>query len=424
MSQTGRRPLLIKGARQVGKTWLVREFAKTFDTFVELNFEREPALGSLFERQRDPRRLVQEIAAFARTPITPGKTLLFFDEVQQSLAAIRSIRYFYEELPALHLVAAGSLLNTVLEKVPTGVGRVSYLHLYPLCISEFLDAAGESILLERVRAQDPVEALPTVHHERLLDLVRMYMLLGGMPGVLAQYFRDGDILACERIQSDLLESFVDDFHKYAKEADIHHLAAVFRSVPLQLGQKFKYVTVDPAVRSRVFARALSLLEMAGIVHKVYQTAADGIPLAARIRSSRFKVLFFDVGLAQRLLAVDLAQWMTNVDISSVNRGAIAEQLVGQELAALFDAGPLAPLTYWHRETRGSSAEVDYVLELDRSIVPIEVKEGTQGGMKSLHLFLKEKKQPRGVKISKYGFSDDGTVATVPFYAIERLAAGR
>lgn len=185
-------------------------------------------------------------------------------------------------------------------------------------------------------------------------------------------------------------------------------------------QKFKYVRVDPSARSRVIARALSLLELAGLVHKAYHTAADGVPIAARIRSNRFKVIFFDVGLAQRLLNIDLGAWMTTIDLSSVNKGAIAKQFVGQELAALFDARPLSPLTYWHREARGSSAEVDYVIQLGEQIVPVEVKEGTQGGMKSLHLFLAEKGQRRGVKISKYGFSDDGKVSTLPFYAVEKL----
>ena len=415
-----RKPLVVKGARQVGKTWLVREFGKTFNSFVEFNFEREPELDEIFKRSLEPERIVKELSAVAGQRIIPGKTLLFFDEVQQSLSAMKSIRYFYEEMPELHLIAAGSLLNMVLDKVPTGVGRISYLNMYPLTFAEFLHGAGEDLLRQKVLDHNIEEQLLEIHHRKLLDYVRVYMLLGGMPAVLSSYFRAQDILSCQQIQTDLLQSFFDDFHKYARDADIHYLANVLRSVPLQLGGKFKYVKVDSSIKSRYLSRALDLLELAGLVHKVYHSSADGVPLSSRIRSNRFKVIFFDTGLAQSLLNVDLKKWLTNVDISAVNRGAIAEQFVGQELAAWQQAGPLRPMTYWHREARGSSAEVDYLLEQGERILPVEVKEGTQGGMKSLHLFLKEKKQTKGLKISKFGFSDDGTVITVPFYAIERL----
>jgi len=418
------RPLLIKGARQVGKTWLVREFARSFDNFVEFNFERQPALTELFSRDLGAERLVRELSAVAGRRIEAGHTLVFLDEAQACPEALASLRYFHEEAPGLHVVAAGSLLNMVLEKVGTGVGRVSYLHMYPLTFGEFLDAAGESVMRERIREQPLSQPLPAIHHERLLELVRHYMLLGGMPAVLARYFHDGDILACRGIQDDLITSYLDDFHKYAKESEIGWLASVFRAVPVQLGQKFKFVAVDPGVKSAHLSRALNLLEMAGIVHKVVHSSADGVPLAARLRSNRFKVVFFDTGLAQRLLSIDLAHWMTSPDFDLINSGAIAEQFVGQELAALHDAAPLHPLVYWHRETRGSSAEVDYLLETDSDVFPLEVKRGSQGGMKSLHLFLREKERKRAVKVSRHPFSDDGTIISVPLYAIERLAQGR
>lgn len=415
-----RRPLLVKGARQVGKTWLVREFGRSFADFVEFNFERQPALKELFSRDLRPVRLISELSAVAGRRIEPGRTLVFLDEAQACPDSLASLRYFHEEAPGLHVVAAGSLLNMVLDKVPTGVGRVTYLHLYPLSFGEFLDAAGETLLRERIRSQRLWEPLAAIHHDHLLDLVRNYMLLGGMPAVLSRYFADRDFLACQAMQDDLTTSFLDDFHKYAREAEIQWLAAVFRSVPVQLGRKFKYAAVDPGVKSLHLSRALDLLEMAGLVHKTVHSAADGVPLSARLRSNRFKVVFFDTGLAQRLLNVDLSHWMTDVDFEVVNGGAIAEQFVGQELAALCDSGPLRPLVYWHREARSSSAEVDYLLERKGDILPVEVKKGAQGGMKSMHLFLREKGRKRGIKVSKHGFSDDGTILTIPFYAVERL----
>lgn len=418
--EKGRKPLLVKGARQVGKTWLVRELGRGFRSFVEFNFEKQPELDSLFVRDLDPARLISELSAVAGIRIIPGETLVFFDEVQQSLSALKSIRYFAEEMPELHLVAAGSLLNMVLDQVPTGVGRVTYITLYPMSFGEFLCAVGEELSRERLLEKGPREPLSQLLHDRLLSQVRKYMLLGGMPAVVARYADDRDILACRQIQEDLVRSFLDDFFKYGKQANPQHLAAVFRSVPAQLGRKFKYVSVDPGVKSVYLSSALTLLEMAGLVHKVYHSCADGLPLAARIRSNRFKVVFFDTGLAQRLLNVDLACWLTDTGLSLVNSGGIAEQFVGQELAWLLGAGPLHPLTYWHREAPGSSAEVDYVIERNGDVWPVEVKEGTQGGMKSMHLFLKEKKRVRGLKISKYPFSDDGTIETVPFYAVETL----
>ena len=419
-----RRPIILKGARQVGKTWLAREFGKSFRSFVEFNFERDPALGDLFMRSLDPKRLIRDLSAAAGQRITPGETLLFLDEIQQSTAALKSLRYFYEEMPALHVIAAGSLLNMVLDTVPTGVGRISYTHLYPLSFAEFLDAADENLLRELIFDQALHQPLPAVHHDKLLDLVRSYMILGGMPAVVDSFFRDHDYLRSQEIQDGLLQSFFDDFHKYAKTSDLQPLAVILRSVPLQLGAKFKYASADPGIRSRELSRALTLLEMAGLVHKVYQSRADGLPLASRIRTDRFKVVFFDTGLAQRLLNVNLRDWILDVSLSAVTRGAVAEQFVGQELATWLDATPLRPLTYWHREARASNAEVDYLLDRDGTIWPVEVKDGRQGGLKSLHLFLQEKGLSRGLKVSRFGFSDDGTVVTVPLYGLERLFTPR
>jgi len=423
-SKKNRKPLIIKGARQVGKTWLAREFGRDFDNFVELNFEREPQLDQIFRGSLDPRGILRDLTAVAGRQIRPSESLLFLDEVQQSPAALKSLRYFHEELPELHVVAAGSLLNMVLDKVPTGVGRVNYLQLYPLCFSEYLEAAGEIELHRLLADQSVSEPLLDLHHQRLLGHVRNYMLLGGMPGVLDYFFREDDFAGCIEIQDDLIQSFFDDFHKYAKESEIEYLAAVFRSVPLQLGRKFKYVSVDPSIRSRYLSSASSLLELAGLLHKVYHSSADGLPLASRIRLNRFKVILFDTGLALRLLNVDPREWVLDHSLAAGTRGAIAEQFVGQELAAWQETDPRTPLTYWHREARGSNAEVDYLYERAGSIWPIEVKQGTRGGLKSLRLFLAEKGQTRGIKISSFGFSDDGTVVTIPFYAIDKLFPAR
>lgn len=415
-----RKPLIIKGARQVGKTWLVRKFGEEFEEFIEINFERNPEYDEIFNRGLDPQKIISEISAATGKVITPGKSLLFFDEVQQSPNAFKSLRYFYEELPQLHVIAAGSLLGFIIQKVSTGVGRVSYLNLYPLTFGEFLHATGNEQLRNRIMALDTDEILLEIHHIKLLDLVREYMLTGGMPGVISAFVDTGNIHRCQEIKSEIIQSFIDDFVKYAKAAEIPHLKNVFTAIPFQLGQKFIYSKIGAGVRSYHFSKALDLLETAGLVYKVYHSKADGIPVQARINSSRFKVILFDVGLLQQMLKVDLKLWMTTVDIAAVNKGAIAEQFVGQELAALISAGKFSNLTYWHREKRGSIAEVDYLFEKEGVIYPIEIKSSVQGGMKSMYAFLKEKHSNLGIKISKYPFSFDGTIRTIPLYAVEKL----
>lgn len=415
-----RKPLVVKGARQVGKTWLIREFGKSFPSFVEINFEREPEYAEIFKRGLDPKRIIMELGAALGDEILPGQTLLFFDEIQQAPSAVKSLRYFYEELPELHIVAAGSLIGFVIDKIPTGVGRLSYLNLYPMTFAEFLTATGNDPARKRILSSAGERPLPVILHKKLLDLCRVYFLIGGMPAVVAAYVEKGDFKICQSIQTDILKSFTDDFVKYSKDAQIPHLNRIFSSVPLQLGNKFVYSRADRETRSHYLSAALELLETAGLLHRIYHTKTEGLPLNAGINSSRFKAILFDTGLLQRMTNVDLKLWMTDVDLCAVNNGAIAEQFAGQELAAYTGAGKFAEMCHWRREKRGSTAEIDYLIELSGRIVPVEVKANVQGGMKSMHMFMNEKRIDFGIKISKYPFSFDGKIKTVPFYGIEEL----
>lgn len=415
-----RKPLVIQGTRQVGKTWLVRDFAGGFSSFVEINFEKLPQFSEIFKADLAPLRILSELSAASGQKIIPGETLLFFDEIQQSSNALKTLRYFYEEVPELHLIAAGSLLGFSIEKVTTGVGRVSYLNLYPLSFGEYIDAIGESQLREKILCQEIDIPLLKIHHEKLLRLVKSYMLTGGMPAVVSTYAETQDFLLCRQIQKELILSFSNDFVKYAKESDTPYLNKVFSSIPIQIGNKFMFSRVDSSIRGFHFSKALDLLETAGIIYKVYQSKATGLPLQSQINSNRFKVIFFDIGLLQHLMNIDLQEWMTSPEIDDVYKGAIAEQFVGQELASLTTAGKYQNLIYWHREKRNSSAEIDYLLELYGDIIPVEVKSNVRGGMKSMALFLKEKKRSLGFKISKYPFSFNNQIRTIPFYAIEKL----
>ncbi len=415
-----RKPLIIKGARQVGKTTLVHEFANEFSTFVEINFEKQPQYSEIFKADLDPERILSELSIAKGIKIIPGNTLLFFDEIQQSSEAFKSIRYFYEDIPQLHLISAGSLLGFLTENVSSGVGRVSYLDLYPLTFGEYLDAMGETLLRQKILTMEWDSPLLEIHHNKLLRLVKSYMLIGGMPSVVSAFVKKQDYILCQEIQDELITSFSDDFVKYAKESETPYLSKVFTSIPKQIGKKFIYSRVDPSIRSYHFSKSLDLLETAGIIFKVYQSKTSGLPLQSHIKSSAFKVIFFDIGLLQRLIKVDIESWITSQNIDTAYNGAIAEQFVGQEFAAITSADKLNNLVYWHREERNSSAEVDYVLDINGKIIPVEVKSNIRGGMKSMALFLEEKKKNLGFKISKFPFSFSDKIRTIPFYAIEKI----
>lgn len=414
-----KKPILLRGARQVGKSWLARELGSQFKNFVEINFEKSPELCGFFQGNIDPPRLLKDISNYFLTKIIPDETLLFLDEIQECPRAILTLRYFYEDLPQLHVIAAGSLLEFELRKISVPVGKIHFIYMYPLSFSEYLSAAGKNNLREMLMGA-PFEPLAQALHNQLIREVRNYTLLGGMPEVAASFLEEDNLERCRDIQTDLLETYRKDFHKYAKKHQVKYLEKVFDAVPMQLGNKFKYSGVSNEIKSRELGDALDLLEMAGILYKIYHSSSNGIPLKAESDLKKFKVLFFDTGLAQRLLKVDHRTLLLNPDISLVNNGAVAELLVGLELMAYQNFRERPQLYYWHKEARASNAEVDYVTSIGSKIVPIEVKSGSSGSMKSLRAFMDLKASELGVKVSGFNFSLLENVRTVPFYGIEAL----
>lgn len=412
-----RKPLILKGARQVGKTWLVRELGKKFDSYIELNFEEDPHLDIFFQKKLDPQNLLIDLQNYLGQKIIPGKTLLFMDEIQCSPQAITSLRYFYEKLPELHVIAAGSLLEFELQKLGLPVGRVQLLHLFPLNFGEFLSALGKESLRESLIHQNQ-EPLPKPLHDQLLTLIRDYCLVGGMPEVVEHYRKNFDFHACQQILSEILNTFRRDFSKYAKKHQIKYVRMTFDQIPLQLGQKLKFSNLSREIKSAELSEALDLLEMAGLVYKIYHTSANGIPLGAEVNPKKFKVLFFDMGLTQKLLNLDLKILMINPDIIQINKGTLAELFVGLELIAYLPPQEIHGLYYWHRESRASNAEVDYVIAKGVEIYPLEVKSGSTGHLKSLHLFLEEKKIKTGVKISSQSYFQQDHLINLPFYFLE------
>lgn len=411
---TERKPLLLRGARQVGKSWLVRTFARSFASAVEINFEKDKSAKSLFAGDIHIPQLLERLSLYAGKKIVPGHTLVFLDEIQECEDALTALRYFKEDCPELHVIAAGSLVEFALAKLGLPVGRIQFLYLYPLSFGEYLTAIGR----EDLRAHLLAMQVPDAIHGQLLDHVKTYLWLGGMPAVVQAWLHHKDAQLCQRLQDEILQAYRQDFLKYAKRNQVDHVAQVFEAIPAQLGKKFTYARINPHIRAQALRQAFLLLGMAGIALPAYQTSAQGLPLGATKNEKRFKALFFDVGLAQRLLGLDMKAWVTQA-LTTINIGAIAEQFVAQELVAYAQPSMQAALYYWHRESPASNAEVDFVVVKNRDIVPVEVKSGTRGGLKSMHIFLDSHPASRyGVKISEHPFAMHGNVREVPLYGIE------
>ncbi len=416
-----RRPLLVRGARQVGKSFTLVEFGRrAFDEVVVVNFEQDPRYADCFTTL-DPREITASLSVLTRKEIVPGKTLLFFDEIQECPRAITALRYFYEQMPQLHVVAAGSLLEFALAsrdfRMP--VGRVQYLYMGPLSFGEFLDALGEEQARQAI-VQMRFDQPPTAAvHAHLLSLLKKYLILGGMPAVLAEFLASGDFERCQQVQTTILQTYRDDFGKYASRGKHRHLQKVFYAVPAMVANKFKYAHVDPDTGSRQLREALELLAQAGIVHRVRQTSGAGLPLEVGVKERHFKVVFLDVGLMQNICGLS-AELALADDLMQINAGAVAEQFVGQELLANRPPEQAGALYYWAREARNSSAEIDYLLTSGTYIVPLEVKAGKTGTLRSLHLFLQEHGASWGVKTSAQPLVATPPVASVPLYALAQL----
>jgi uncharacterized protein len=416
-----RKPLMIRGARQVGKSSTVREFSKTFEYYIEINFEEQRNMHKLFTGDLSPERICEQLSLYTKTPINPGKTLLFFDEIQACTEAISSLRFFYEKMPGLHLIAAGSLLEFALEALPSfGVGRIRTLFMYPFSFDEFLLAQGEEALLNLKNTASAANPLPDLIHQKLCDFLKRFLLIGGMPEVMGQYIQSHDLLSCQRILDDLITSLQADFAKYKKRVPPSRLAEVFLSAAKQTGSKFVYSVASPESNHKQTKEALGLLIMSGLLLPVTHSSAHGIPLGAEMNLKKRKMLVFDTGIYQRLLGLDLSEILFEKDTGLINKGALAELFVGLELAKYGSCYRMSELFYWQREAKNSLAEVDYLLQRNLEIIPVEVKSGTRGAMQSMYRFLEERHQSFGFRISLENFSEYKQIRVVPMYAVRRI----
>lgn len=320
----GHKPMLLRGARQVGKSTAVRHLGESFNNFVEINFEKHPEYKDVFKGNLDVGRIIAEISAICAMPIAPGKTLLFFDEIQQCQEAVMSLRFFMEDMPGLHVIAAGSLLEFALAELPAfGVGRIHSMYMYAMTFDEYLEANGETLLLDYKRKASPDEPLSEALHNKLIALMRSYFLVGGMPEVVAKWVETHDYLQCQEVQDDILSGYEDDFPKYKKKIDPVLLRLTLRSAAVQVTKKFSYSEVGGGYRTEEVKKALEMLLLAGICTQVVRTDANGLPLGSESDLSYRKILILDPGLLLRLL-----------NMSSVDVTKIASEILTEDAAAL------------------------------------------------------------------------------------------
>ena len=418
------KPLLLRGARQVGKTYAVRKLGKRFKHFAELNFDENPEIATFFDGALSAGPIVEKLAAYTHTPIIPGKTLLFLDESQACPRSLAALRYFREQLPSLHVIAAGSLLEFALEEIPSlGVGRLTSRFMYPMTFTEFLLGIGEAALVDMMNAADFTHPIDEPFHRRLNSLLRTYMTIGGMPEIVAKYVENRDLLSAMNMLDDLLLVFHDDFAKYRKRVPLSRLAETFRSVAMQSGGKFVAAHVSRETKSTAIRDALELLVKAGLVLKTFHSSANGIPLGSEINETAFKALLADTGLHQRLLGLDLKELVSIDDAAFANKGSLAEVYSALQIASHSSMRHRPELYYWHRDAPNATAEVDFVMQHGNGVLPVEVKAGLRGSMKSLRLFMAEKHIDIGVRVSLENFATLPDVRIIPLYAIHRIVDG-
>jgi len=412
-----RKPLILKGARQVGKTYLLKTFAQQeFVEYMYLNFESEPELKNLFQGSIKAKNLLEKISLYKEQAIKPLHTLLIFDEVQECPEALNSLKYFQEEANELHVIAAGSLLGVKLAQTKGfPVGKVDFLELYPLSFFEFLDAIGKNKLRIYLEELTTVQPIPEPFHSELLVILKKYMYVGGMPEAVAEYAKSQDLLRIRKIQNAILKSYDSDFAKHAPTNQIMKISQVWGSIPRQLAKenkKFVFTAVKESARGREFESAIQWLLEAGLILKACNITTPKLPLSGYGDTNAFKVFLLDVGLLAAMSDIPVKSVVAEIGIFNEFFGAFTENLVAQELSLRQQA-----LYYW---TSRGKAEVDFMIVYDLDIYPLEVKAGASQRKKSLIEYGKQFDPKLLLRASTMNFRKDGNVCNFPLYLISRL----
>jgi predicted AAA+ superfamily ATPase len=408
-----RKPLIVRGARQVGKTWLVEHVASAkFETIVKIDLEKRRDLHIHFGDNLNPKAIVRHLEVDSGTRILPGSTLLFLDEIQACPRAIMALRYFYEQMPDLHVIAAGSLLEFALGEISVPVGRVQYLYLSPMTFREYLLGIGNEVAAETA-ARHPSEVEAGIQHQLLREL-KTYFFVGGMPESVQVYRDTQSLVETFKVQTEIVGSYREDFAKYTPRVNDACLDSVLLSVARHVGEQIKYTRLDDSHSGSTNRRAFDLLCKARVVHKIASCNPSGLPLGASVNDKRFKAALLDIGLLQNLCQVPVDLELREDDLLAMYRGKLAEQFVAQELIA----NHTSELFYWAREVRGSNAEVDYLAVRGGKIVPVEVKSGAGGSLRSLRLMLDSYPNcPEGVVLysGTYAHRPEQRLTFMPLY---------
>ncbi len=410
-----RKPLLLQGARQVGKTYLVKDFAKReYENFFYLNFEEEPILKELFSHSLNAEYLLENISLYFGRKIDCKNSLIFFDEAQALPEAITSLKYFYEQLHECNIIAAGSLLGVSVGRHKSfPVGKVSFLRLYPMSFIEYLLAVGEELLAKKLMNKSDTESFPELIHEKLLIHLKKYLFIGGMPEVLQSYLDTKDIALAREIQKEILEAYQRDFSKYSTKRDAIRLSELWRSIPYQLAKenkKFKYKEIKQTARASMYEGSIEWLRNAGLINVAYQIKTPKLPLSGYADATKFKIYMLDNGLLGALLNVSSDIIVKPNELFQEYNGAFIENYVASELVMKgYD------LYYWKSK---SEAEVDFITQYNNKIYPLEVKSGSSRNIKSLRSYAEKYKPELLIRTSPRNYIRDNEFINIPLYGIE------
>ena len=424
LSSSDRKPLLLRGARQVGKSHAVRSWCKQSNLkLLEMNFEEVPRLAAVFEQDLDVARITSELSSYFGETVTSPSTVLFLDEIQAAPKAITALRYFYEKTPETTVLAAGSLVEFALEGIGLPVGRVYSSFVYPLTFVEFVKALGKNGLARAVDefdVQHP-KPIPQLIHTELLLQLKTFFRVGGMPKAVASFSESNDLARVSAEHALLLRGYRDDFRKYAREVDWALLETIFEKMgQLAGGSPVRYSKIAHGLSSAQVRRALAAVAMSLVAHKILPVSAPKLPLAAHSIDKRFKLMFLDIGLLHHVLGFDWRNLDPTADLTDIADGRLAEQFVAQELIASRSSLDQYKLHYWNRMRAGAEAEVDFVIEQFGAPVPIEVKSGARGRLRSLDEYIREEKPERCFVLSQRNVDVKGNVFFLPLYLAGRL----
>ena len=408
-SSEDRKPMVLKGARQVGKTWLMKEFGRTaYDSFVYFNFDEEDELKSIFEVNKNPQRIVELLSLIAGKKILPEKTLIIFDEIQECPPALNTLKYFKEKANDYHVIAAGSLLGTLLATPKSyPVGMVNFLDIYPLTFDEFLDAT-DPILYTYYESIQKEQEIEEIFHNRLLDAFNNYLIIGGMPECVSSWVKYKDPAKIREIQRELIEVYENDFSKHNGKVNSGRILMVFRSIVSQLAkpnEKFIYGAVREGARARDFEEAIEWLVSTGMLNRVYNVGKMEHPLTAFDKLDQFKLFLFDTGLLKYMAGIDNSAILLKTDYQF--KGPLTENYVLQQLRGQFEVEP--------RYYADKNSEIDFVLQYGTEIIPVEAKGGEDKSAPSFKRYIAQNQPRHALRFSRRGYRKDGAITNLPLY---------